>query len=197
MQSGNQQVEAAPLSPVIDHLRRAALLPDGGEISDGQLLECYVVRRDEAAFAATLRRHGSMVPGPCRRITGNAHDAEDAFQATFLVLVRKAASIWPQERVANWLYGVAYRTALKARSLAARRQRKEKQLTEAVETQAVPHEDIWRDLRPLLDQALSRLPDKYRIPVVLCDLEGKSGKEAAPHLGVPDGTWSRRLPGPK
>src|SRR5260370_23608317 len=98
MQSGNQQVEAAPLSPVIAHLRRAALLPDGGEISDGQLLECYVVRREEAAFEALLRRHGSMVLGLCRRITGNAHDAEDAFQATFLVMVRKADSIWPPDR---------------------------------------------------------------------------------------------------
>jgi RNA polymerase sigma-70 factor (ECF subfamily) len=83
----------------------------GGSLTDGQLLECFVARREEAAFAALVRRHGPMVLGVCRRILDHSHDADDAFQATFLVLVRKAASVTPRELVGNWLYGVAYRTA--------------------------------------------------------------------------------------
>src|SRR5437773_12231666 len=104
------------LSGVIQHLRRAMLLRDGARMTDGQLLEDYLSRRDEAALAALVRRHGPMVWGVCRRVLGNYHDAEDAFQATFLVLVRKAASIVPRGMVANWLYGVARQTALNARA---------------------------------------------------------------------------------
>ncbi len=94
---------------ILRHIRRAVLAPDGADLTDGKLLECYVVRRDEAAFEALLRRHDPMVLSACRRVLGNVADAEDAFQATFLVLVCKAASVAPRERVGAWLYGVAWR----------------------------------------------------------------------------------------
>src|SRR5262245_42904641 len=109
------------MSEVLQQLRRAVLLRDGAGLTDGQLLEGYLSRRDEAALAALVRRHGPMVWGVCRRVLRNHHDAEDAFQATFLVLVRKAAAVVPREMVANWLYGVAHRTALKARATTANR----------------------------------------------------------------------------
>src|SRR5260370_19603113 len=102
------------LSGVIQHLRRAMFLREGAGLTDGQLLEDYLSRRDEAALAALVRRHGPMVWGACRRVLRNWHDAEDAFQATFLVFVRKAPSIASPELLANWLYGVAPQTALKA-----------------------------------------------------------------------------------
>src|SRR4051812_34226686 len=105
----------SPMAELIQHLRRTALLQDGSRLTDGQLLEEYIRRRDEVAVAALVRRHGPVVWSVCRRILGNCHDTEDAFQATFLVLVRKAVTVRPSEMVANWLYGVARQTALKAR----------------------------------------------------------------------------------
>jgi RNA polymerase sigma factor (sigma-70 family) len=179
-------------SEVIQRLRRAALLRDGAGMTDGQLLDCFLTQRDDAAFAALVRRHGPMVWGVCRRALPNYHDAEDAFQATFLVLVRKAVTVEPKEMVANWLYGVAHQTALKARSVAARRKGRERQVLEMPEP-AVEERRVWQDLQPLLDQELSRLPDKYRAPIVLCDLEGKTRKEAARQLGWPEGTVAGRL----
>ncbi len=176
---------------VIQHLR-SALLRDGAGLTDGQLLEDYLSRRDEAALAALVRRHGPMVWGVCRRVLWNHHDPEDAFQATFLVLVRKAASIASRELLANWLYGVAHRTALKARATAARKRARERQVTEMPEPKAVEL-DRWHDLQPLLDQELSRLPEKYRVLIVLCDLDGKTRREAARQLGVPEGTVAGRL----
>src|SRR5216684_2337975 len=114
------------MSEVIQHLRRTVLLRDGAGLTDAQLLEGFITRREEAALAVLVRRHGPMVWGVCRRVLHNHHDAENAFQATFLVLVRKAASIVPRERVANWLYGVAHQTALKARAMSAKRSQREK-----------------------------------------------------------------------
>jgi RNA polymerase sigma factor (sigma-70 family) len=175
------------MSEVIRHLRRTVLLRDGAALTDGQLLADYLSRRDEAALAALVRRHGPMVWGVCRRVLRNHHDAEDAFQATFLVLVRKAASIASRELLANWLYGVAHQTALKARATAAKRRTRERQVAEMPEPEVV-QQDLWHDLQPLLDQELSRLPDKYRVVIVLCDLEGKTRKEAARQLGCPEGT---------
>jgi RNA polymerase sigma factor (sigma-70 family) len=144
-------------------------------------------------MAALVRRHGPMVLGVCRRVLGNHHDAEDAFQATFLVLARKAGSIVPRELVGNWLYGVAHRTALKARTRIGKQRVRERPVAEMPEPEAAAPGECWRDLRPLLDQELSRLPNKYRIPIVLCDLEGKAGKEAARQLGWPEGTVASRL----
>jgi len=155
------------------------------------LLTCYLDRRDEAAFEGLVRRHGPMVYGVCRRVLHSEADAEDAFQATFLVLIRKAASIRPREKTANWLYGVAYHTAQKARDAAMKRRVKEREAGEN-HRPAAP-EDIWGPLLPLLDQEIHRLPENYRLAVVLCDLEGKSHKDAAHQLGWPQGTLSGRL----
>jgi RNA polymerase sigma factor (sigma-70 family) len=176
---------------VIRHLRQAVLRHDGAGITDGQLLGCFVERRDEAAFAALVKRHGPMVWGVCRRLLPH-HDAEDAFQAAFLVLVRKAASVVPREMVANWLYGVAHQTALQARRTTARRGARERQVTPMPEP-AVAEQDPWHDLRPLLDRELACLPDTYRAAIVLCDLGGKTRKEAARQLGCPEGTLAARL----
>src|SRR5438874_8814742 len=145
------------LNRVLQHLGREVLPCRGAALSDGQLLGLYVDRRDAAAFDALVRRHGPMVLGVCRRVLHNPHDADDAFQATFLVLVRKAATVSPRERVGNWLYGVAYQTAIKARALAARRAVRERQMIDMPEPATQP-QDPWPDLRPLLDQELSRLP---------------------------------------
>jgi RNA polymerase sigma factor (sigma-70 family) len=155
-------------SEVIRHLRRTVLQREDAEQTDGQLLESFLNRHDEAAMEVILRRHGPMVWGVCRRVLSNDHDAEDAFQATFLVLVRRASSIASRELLGNWLYGVAHQTALKGRATAARRKGRERQVTRMPEP-AIAGQDVWDDLRPLLDQELSRLPDKYRAVIVLCD----------------------------
>ena len=126
----------APLNGFIQHLRRAVLRQGGPGPTDGQLLASFIDHKDEAAFEALVRRHGPMVFGVCRRVVGNHHDAEDAFQATFLVLARKASSVRPRERLANWLHGVALRTALKAKAMATKRRRREKQLAEVPEPEA-------------------------------------------------------------
>ncbi len=181
----------SPINEVIQYLR-STLVPEGADLTDGQLLECFVSRRDPAALEALVCRHGPMVWGVCRRILQSHHDAEDAFQATFLVLVRKAASIRSGAKVGNWLYGVAHQTALKARAARAKRKSRETQVTDMPEP-AVAERDAWSDLQAVLDEELSRLPEKYRTVIVLCDLEGKTGKEAAGHLGLPQGTVASRL----
>ena len=168
---------------------RAASGPGTEGVADGELLERYVRRKDESAFETLMRRHGPMVMGVCLRILGRAHDAEDAFQATFLVLVRKAATIRPRGQVGNWLHGVARRTALLARRLDARRRIREANAAMRAQTP----EDVWMDWRPLLDQEISRLPDKQRAVLILCDLEGQGRREAADRLGVPEGTVASRL----
>jgi RNA polymerase sigma factor (sigma-70 family) len=180
------------LNEVVQHVRDALLLRDGTGMTDEQLLASFINQRDQAAFAAVVRRHGGMVWGVCRRLLRSCHDAEDAFQATFLVLARRAAAITPRALLANWLYGVAYQTALKARATAARRKLHERQVVEMPDP-AAPEQDSWREIRPLLDRELSRLPSKYRAAIVLCDLEGKTRKETARQLGIPEGTLSGRL----
>src|SRR5437868_8255264 len=127
---------SGPAGKVLRHLRAAALVPAGSGPGDGPLLEQFVARRDEAAFAALLRRHGPMVLGVCRRLLRHEQDAEDTFQATFLILARKAGSVVKRESVGSWLYGVAYRTALEARAVNARRQARERQV------EHMPHPEI-------------------------------------------------------
>src|SRR6516162_7170674 len=182
----------AQIHTVIRHLRRAVLGHDAAGRTDGQLLASFIDKKDEAAFEGLVRRHGSMVFGVCLRVVGNHHDAEDAFQATLLVLARKASSVRPRERVANWLHGVALRTAMKAKAMTAKRRGREKQVTEMPEPEAA-QQDQWRDLQPLLDQELNGLPENYRLPILLCDLEGKTLEEAAGQLGWRQGTLAGRL----
>ncbi len=179
------------MSDITQHLRRLALRDESG-VADGELLSAFAHRRDDAALAALVRRHGPMVWGVCRRLLRSHHDAEDAFQATLLVLVRKAAAIRDRQAVANWLYGVAYQTAVRVRAAAAKRQRREGQVTDMPEPMA-REASLWDDLHALLDLELSRLPDKYRVLIVLCDLEGKTRKEVARQLGCPEGTVAGRL----
>ncbi|HLW66866.1 MAG TPA: sigma-70 family RNA polymerase sigma factor, partial [Gemmataceae bacterium] len=171
------------------HLRSLFLKQDEVRASDEFLLEAYLNRRDEAAFEALLRRHGPMVLGVCRRILGNSHDAEDAFQATFFVLVRKAASIRPKSMVGNWLYGVASRISMEARRGAAKRRAKEAAVLPSVNAP----EDERNELLGVLDRELQRLPAKSRSVIVLSDLEGKTRKEVALQLGWPEGTVASRL----
>src|SRR5262245_8284246 len=176
---------------VLEFLR--AVRPVAGP-TDGELLGHFVARRDGRAFAELLRRHGPMVLSTCRRLLRHEQDAEDAFQATFLVLARKAASVVPREAVGGWLYGVACRTAQAARGRRRRRETREKQMGELPERAAPPALDrLWEELVPLLDRELGRLPEKYRLAVVLCELEGRSRKEVARQLGIPEGTLSSRL----
>ena len=179
-------------SQIFQQLRQAVLAHDGAGLTDAELMSHFVGQRDGAALEALIRRHGSMVWSVCRRVLSNEQDAEDAFQASFLVFVRKAASIRARQQVGNWLYGVAYRTALKARTTDARRRAKERRAAAMTPTQTET-EESWTELLPLLDQELNRLPDKYRAAIVLCELEGRSRKEAARQLGIPEGTLSSRL----
>ncbi|HSQ57596.1 MAG TPA: sigma-70 family RNA polymerase sigma factor [Gemmata sp.] len=180
-----------PVPGVLDQLRRAAQRDQDAALTDGELLAHYLARRDESAFEELVRRHGPMVLGVCRRVLGHAGDAEDAFQAAFLVLVRKASSIRPRAKVATWLHGVAYLTALKARAAAIKRRDRERRAAEMGRTEAPA--DPWADLLPLLDHELRLLPERYRVPIVLCELEGKSHKEAARQMGWPEGTLAGRL----
>jgi RNA polymerase sigma factor (sigma-70 family) len=180
------------MGKVIQSLRRAASRQDVAGLGDSDLLGRYLAGRDEAAFEALVRRHGTMVLAVCHRVLKNCHDAEDAFQATFLVLVRKAASIVKRETVGGWLYGVAYKTALKAKAGNYERRTKERRAG-SMRTEEVVGEDACAEMRPLIDKELNRLPDKYRVLILLCDLGGKTRKEAAWQLGWPEGTVSGRL----
>jgi RNA polymerase sigma factor (sigma-70 family) len=168
---------------------RAVHVRDAADLTDGQLLSAFRARGDEAAFAALVKRHGAMVLGVCRRLLGCEVDAEDAFQATFLVLVRRAAALSGRPVLGDWLHGVARRTALNARRLAARRREKEATMARP-EATGEPARNDWL---PFLDEELSRLPEKYRLPLVLCELEGWGRREAAERLGWPEGTVAGRL----
>jgi RNA polymerase sigma factor (sigma-70 family) len=179
----------APLRILLHQLRRHRAAPGADGADDAELLGRFVRHRDEAAFELLVWRHGTMVYNVCRRLLREAHAAEDAFQATFLVLVRKAASVGRGEALAGWLYRVAYRVALRARSRAV-----------PVPTADVPEPRdeasdavLWRDLRPVLDEEIGRLPQKYRLPVVLCYLSGLTTDEASRRIGVPRGTVLSRL----
>ena len=163
-------------------------------LSEWQLLERYLHHRDEVAFEALVARHGPMVQGVCRRMLASSTDADDAFQATFLVLVRKARQLGPSDAIGPWLYGVATRVALRARSEVARRRRIQPITSEIGDAIDVREGADWES-NEILDQELSRLPTKYRHPIVLCYLEGRTHEEAARQLKWPIGTVKGRLRG--
>jgi RNA polymerase sigma factor (sigma-70 family) len=161
---------------------RGQVVPGAGEPTDRDLLQRFAQSRDGDAFTVLVQRHGPLVLGVCRRVLGQEQDAEDAFQATFLVLARKAGSVGQPERLGNWLYGVASRVARKARAEAARRRARQQQVTDMPTSQADP-EAAREDLREVLDDELQRLPDKFRAPFVLCYAQGLTREEAAARLG--------------
>ncbi len=179
-----------PADPLLEHIRHLASAERDDPCPDRDLLRRFTAGRDEAAFAALVRRHGPLVLRVCRRVLGNVQDAEDVFQATFLVLARKAASVRSHASLASWLHGVAYRTALRARSV---RRREAGPAPDRGATADPADEVTWRELRAVLDEALSRLPERYRAPLILCYLEGLSRDEAAQRLGCPLGTLKGRL----
>jgi RNA polymerase sigma factor (sigma-70 family) len=159
--------------------------------TDAALLARFAACGDGRAFAALVERYGGMVLGVCRRTAGHEQDAEDAFQATFLVLARKAGAIRRRESVGPWLYGVAARVGRKAREASARRQAREATLDEALMAGSMAEEAD--ELRPILDEAVSRLPPRFSRPVVLCYFQGQSTEAAARALGCPKGTVLSRL----
>jgi RNA polymerase sigma factor (sigma-70 family) len=181
----------AQTSPVLRFIRKVSA-GSGEEVPDALLLERFAVRRDEEAFALLLERYGGLVLGVCRRMLRQEQDAEDAFQATFLVLARKAGAIAKRASVGSWLYGVALRTSLKARTRSARRYRREAELQDVPAPETTRATD-GRELREVLDEEVNRLPSRYRVPVVLCYLEGKSCEDAARQLGCARGTVLSRL----
>ena len=163
------------------------------ELTDGQLLERFATERSEAAelaFAVLVERHGPMVLRVCRSVLAEPHDALDAFQATFLVLVKKARSLWVQDSLGPWLHQAAYRTALRARSAATRRRRHERH---AAALRAQAHAGGDDERARALHEEIERLPEYYRVPIVICELEGRSHEQAARHLGWPLGTVKSRL----
>jgi RNA polymerase sigma factor (sigma-70 family) len=185
-------MESARWRPVLQYIRRIAEPNQARRVSDGTLLDRFITLHDEDAFATLVKRHGPLVMGVGRRMLHDIQDAEDVFQATFLVLVRKARSIGKPECLAQWLYGVAYRTALRARSDAAERRFHECRAAESTDLER-DEEFLGRDLRRILDEEIQWLSRSYRDAVVLCYFGGKTKEEAARILGLPVGTVSSRL----
>jgi serpin B len=177
---------------LLRYLHRVAPPEPGQEVSDSALIERFVQRREEAAFADLVRRHGPMVLAACRRVLKHEQDAEDAFQATFLVLARKASSIRRCSSVGGWLYRVARHVALDARGAAQRRETIAQRVG-ATETADTALDASAMEIRDVLDEELRKLPEKYCLPIVLCHLEGKTHAEAARELGWPTGTVAGRL----
>jgi RNA polymerase sigma factor (sigma-70 family) len=180
------------LGLVLRHIHRMHETQTVAQASDGELLRQFVIQHDEAAFEALVRRHGGMVLGLCRRVLHDREEAEDAFQATFLVLVSKAASLRKPESVASWLFGVAFRIAKGARAKAARRRARQQRMAAALASAPRNH-TVWNKLTEELDEELNRLPEKYRAPIVLHYLEGHSKSQTARQLGWTEGTVSGRL----
>ena len=184
------------LGSVIHSLQRLFGPGTVNALSEAQLLERFIVRKDEAAFEAILKRHGPMVLGVCRRVLDDPHDVDDAFQATFLILVKKARSIRERDVLSTWLYGVARRVAVRAKVNARRRRDCERTAWEGAEVNA---KDLGAtrleagELRSLIDEELQRLPQRYRTPLILCDLEGQTHEQAAVQLHCPVGTVKSRL----
>jgi len=181
-----------PIEVLVRHIHRMIGEITGPDHSDRVLLARFIAQGDHAAFTALVHRHGPMVRGVCQRLLGPSADVDDAFQATFLLLVRKAVSIRKADSVASWLYGVAYRVARGIRNGVARRHAMERKAV-----QRAPDDPgmlaAWREVCVLLDEELQRLPEKYRAPLVLCYLEGLTRDEAARQLGWSLRTACRRL----
>jgi RNA polymerase sigma factor (sigma-70 family) len=183
---------AEALTDVLRYICRLANDERSNEQSDGDLLQQFVAKRDEGAFARILQRHGPLVFGVCRQLSCDAHDAEDAFQATFLVLARKAMSIHKQSSLAAWLCRVAVNIARTARTSASQRRKHERQAFRMSQSSPIKEAPV-RDWQPLLHEEVDRLPEKYRLPVVLCYLKGNTHDEAARQLGWPLGSVKGRL----
>ncbi|HEV3122713.1 MAG TPA: RNA polymerase sigma factor, partial [Isosphaeraceae bacterium] len=168
-----------------------------GELSDGQLLERFATGRGEAAelaFSALVERHGPMVMRVSRSVLSDPHDAQDAFQATFLVLIKKARGLWVRDSLGPWLHQVAYRTAACARATEERRRKHERYAAKMAAVSPTKNEDwVDHDWEQTLHAEIERLPENYRVPIVLCDLEGRSHEQAARHMGWPIGTVKSRL----
>jgi RNA polymerase sigma factor (sigma-70 family) len=177
---------------ILRHLRSVLEGEATRGLTDAQLLQRFAAGREETAFTALVQRHGRLVWGVCRHLLPREHDAEDAFQATFLVLARRAGSIRKREAVGSFLYGVAYRVAMKARQGERKRQARERQAPARPQDQA-PSDLAWRELQAVLDEELQRLPETYRAPFVLCCLEGRTRDAVAAELGCREGTVSSRI----
>ncbi len=179
------------LSTSLRHMTCVLRTEDAAHLPDAELVHRFVTYRDEAAFAAIIRRYGIIVLGVCRRVLRREHDAEDAFQATFLILAQKAARIQCVEELGNWLYGVAYNVARKAKT--SRHKREVKEQEAALRKTSHNSVGLWNDLQEILDRELFALAEKYRTPIVLCDLRGLTIQEAAAELGCPTKTLGTRL----
>jgi RNA polymerase sigma factor (sigma-70 family) len=180
------------LAAVVGHIRRIASTARDSELSDRQLLEHFAAGKDEEAFACLVKRHGGLVFGVCRRVLQHIEDADDAFQATFLVLARKASAISWRESVSNWLYETAYRSAIEIRVKACRQRAHERQAA-SMPKRATMAEEMRRELASVLDEEVQRLPTKFRQPFLLCFLEGQTRDQAAKQLGWSLRTVERRL----
>src|SRR5262245_3349764 len=187
MSMTDRQARCRPLALV------QRLAPAAANVTDQELLARFLRNQDQGAFAALVQRHGPMVLALCRRILDHEQDAEDAFQATFLVLVRRSGTLENPDLLSSWLYGVAYRTAKKVRTQGARRRKQERQVASVTATEEPAPDHAWRELCSALDDELNRLPEKYRLPLVLCYLQGLTNEEAARRLGWPPGSISYRL----
>jgi RNA polymerase sigma factor (sigma-70 family) len=180
-----------PLGNVVQHIGKLVAAEQARQFSDGELLELFARDRDQSAFAALVGRHGAMVLNVCRRILHNDLDAQDAYQAAFLVLVQKARSIRKKNSVGSWLHGVARRAATNLRKQSARRRVREQQV--AVRPEQHPADVSWREMQTILDDEIQRLPERLSTPLVLCYLEGKTHDEAAQQLGWKLTTFRGRL----
>jgi RNA polymerase sigma factor (sigma-70 family) len=183
---------ASTLSTVLQHIRRIVSHPSGESLTDIQLLDEFRANKNQTAFAVLVKRHGPMVWGVCHHVLQHHQDEEDAFQATFLVLARKAASIRKKKALASWLHGVAYRMAMNAKRSAARRRIHEEQ-AKTTRRQDAAWELGWREVQAVIDEEIEGLPEKYRAVFIVCCLEGIGRAEAGCQLGLKEGTVSSRL----
>jgi RNA polymerase sigma factor (sigma-70 family) len=181
----------AAASPILQLIRRVVEDREVRELPDRDLLERFHSQHNEAAFHTLLRRHGPMALNVCRGVLGDGADAEDAFQATFLVLAQKAGSIRKGASLGSWLHGVAYRTALKARAQSAVRRKHEARAPRRQCSEA--NELSWREVRQVQHDELGGMPERYREPLVICYLEGATQQRAAARLGLAERTLRERL----